>query len=40
MLKYKFETEVQIVCATMTIHKFIRRNVESNIDFTVMKMKA
>ncbi|XP_029128648.1 uncharacterized protein LOC114916346 [Cajanus cajan] len=34
MPKYKLETQVQIVCATMAIHNFIRRNAESDIDFS------
>ena len=33
MPKYKFETQVQIVCATMTVHNFIRRNAEMDSDF-------
>jgi len=33
MPKYKFETQVPIVCAIMTIHNFIRRNVEMDFDF-------
>ena len=33
MPKYKFETQVQIVCATMTIHSFIKRNATMDFDF-------
>ena len=33
MPKYKFVTQIQIVCATMTIHNFIRKNAENDIDF-------
>ncbi|KAK7276933.1 hypothetical protein RIF29_18082 [Crotalaria pallida] len=34
MPKYKFETQVQIVSATMALHNFIRRNADHDIDFT------
>nr|KYP51549.1 hypothetical protein KK1_026577 [Cajanus cajan] len=34
MPNYKLETQVQIVCATMTLHNFIRRNAESDVDFS------
>ena len=33
MPKFKFETQVQIVGATMAIHNFIRRNTETDVDF-------
>ncbi|XP_057426609.1 uncharacterized protein LOC130720044 [Lotus japonicus] len=33
MPKYKIETQVQLVCATMAIHNFIRRHSEMDIDF-------
>jgi hypothetical protein len=33
MPKFKYETQVQIVVATMTIHNFIRRNAKIDTDF-------
>jgi len=33
MPKYKFETQVQIVYATMTVHNVIERNVEMDTNF-------
>ncbi|XP_057443249.1 uncharacterized protein LOC130735170 [Lotus japonicus] len=33
MPKYKIETQVQLVCATMAIHNFIRRHADMDIDF-------
>ncbi|RHN41832.1 hypothetical protein MtrunA17_Chr1g0211031 [Medicago truncatula] len=35
MPKFKFETQVQIVVATMAIHNFIRRKAENDMDFNV-----
>ncbi|RHN73171.1 hypothetical protein MtrunA17_Chr2g0295621 [Medicago truncatula] len=35
MPNFKFETQVQIVVATMAIHNFIRRKAEIDIDFNV-----
>ncbi|XP_050897585.1 uncharacterized protein LOC127104449 [Lathyrus oleraceus] len=35
MPKFKFQTQVQIVVATMTIHNFIRRNAEIDVDFNL-----
>jgi len=37
MSKFKFETHVQIVITTITIHNFIKRKVEINIDFNLYK---
>jgi len=33
MPNFTYKTQVQIVCATMTIHNFIRRNSDSAIGF-------
>ena len=33
MRKYKFSTQVRLVCVTMTIHNFIRRNSQSDTHF-------
>jgi hypothetical protein len=33
MPKFKYETQVQIVITTMTIHNFIRRNAKIDTDF-------
>ncbi|XLT86513.1 hypothetical protein HN873_012731 [Arachis hypogaea] len=33
MPKFKIETQVQIVCATMAIHNFIRRHSETDTEF-------
>lgn len=33
MPSFKFNTQVKVVCATMMIHNFIRRNSVSDIDF-------
>ena len=33
MCNYKFSTHVRLVCATMTIHNFIRRNSRSDTHF-------
>ena len=34
MPKFKFETQVHIVCATMAIHNFIRRNTQTDDEFS------
>ena len=39
MHEFKHETQVQIVVAIMTIHNFIRLNVEMDIDLIFIKMK-
>ena len=33
MRKYNYKTQVHLVCATMTIHNFIRRNSRKDIHF-------
>ena len=33
MRKFKFSTQVRLVCATMAIHNFIRRNSRSDAQF-------
>ena len=33
MHKYEFSTQVRLVCATMAIHNFIRRNSQSDTRF-------
>ena len=34
MPKFKIETQVQIVSATMAIHNFIRRNTSTDVEFS------
>ena len=34
MPKFKYETQVHIVCTTTTIHNFIRRNAETDLQFS------
>ena len=37
MRKYKYKTQVHLVCATMTIHNFIRRNSRKDIHFKAVE---